>query len=146
MRSKSIPSILFLALTLGLTAPVADAHNIPNDVTIQAFLKPDGNRLHLLIRVPLEAMRDMNFPEFGTGFLDFDRSAPLLPDAAIVWVGDFIEMYEGASKLPKPTVVATRISLPAEVENPAAQGPAASIDLRLAIMPALHGLRRSESS
>src|ERR1700722_881647 len=99
MRSKSIPSIFFLALTLGLAAPVADAHNIPNDVTIQAFLKPDGNRLHLLIRVPLEAMRDINFPEFGPGYLDFDRSAPLLPDAATLWVSDFIEVYEGASKL-----------------------------------------------
>jgi hypothetical protein len=114
MRSKSIPSILFLALTLGLAAPLADAHNIPNDVTIQAFLKPDGQRLHLLIRVPLEAMRDINFPERGPGYLDFDQSAPLLPDAATLWVADFIEIYEGASKLPKPTVMATRISLPAD--------------------------------
>ena len=41
------------------------AHDIPNDVTVQAFLKPEGQRLRLLVRVPLKAMRDVEFPRRG---------------------------------------------------------------------------------
>lgn len=40
----------------------ANAHDIPNDVTIQAILKPTGDRLELLIRVPLRAVRDVDVP------------------------------------------------------------------------------------
>jgi HupE/UreJ protein len=89
----------------------ARAHEIPNDVTVQAFLKPSGDRAHLLVRVPLKAMRDIVFPEKGTGYLDLERTAPLLPDASILWISDFIELYEGNTRLPKPKVVATQISL-----------------------------------
>jgi hypothetical protein len=89
----------------------ARAHEIPNDVTVQAILKPSGDRAHLLVRVPLKAMRDIVFPEKGTGYLDLERTAPILPDAATLWISDFIELYEGNTRLPKPKVVATRISL-----------------------------------
>ena len=34
----------------------AAAHDIPTDVRINAFVKPAGHRLELLIRVPLAAM------------------------------------------------------------------------------------------
>jgi HupE/UreJ protein len=89
----------------------ARAHEIPNDVTVQAFFRPSGNRAHLLVRVPLKAMRDIVFPEKGTGYLDLERTAPMLPDASTLWISDFIELYEGETRLPKPKVVATRISL-----------------------------------
>src|SRR6202790_2533286 len=89
----------------------ARAHEIPNDVTVQAFFRPSGNRAHLLVRVPLKAMRDIVFPEKGTGYLDLERTAPLLPDASILWISDFIELYEGSTRLPKPKVVATQISI-----------------------------------
>jgi len=59
----------------------ARAHEIPNDVTVQAFFRPSGNRAHLLVRVPLKAMRDIVFPEKGTGYLDLERTDPMLPDA-----------------------------------------------------------------
>src|SRR5207237_8666729 len=41
-----------------------------NDVIVQAFVRSQGNRLHLLVRVPLKAMRDINFPERGPGYLE----------------------------------------------------------------------------
>ncbi len=47
----------------------ASAHEIPTDVVIQTLLKPDDNKLEFLVRVPLEAMRDVNFPESGPGYL-----------------------------------------------------------------------------
>ena len=90
------------------------AHEIPADVTIQAFVKPDGQRLHLLVRVPLVAMRDMNFPTRGVRYLDLARIDRLLPDAAVLWIGDEVELYEGDTRLGSPQVVAARVSLPTD--------------------------------
>src|SRR5467141_4453917 len=92
----------------------APAHDIPNDVTVQAFAKPQGQRLHLLVRVPLKAMRDVNFPERGPGYLDLARVTALLPEAATLWIANFIEVFEDDTRLSKPQIVATRISLPSD--------------------------------
>jgi len=92
----------------------AVAHDIPNDVTIQVFVKPDGDRLHVLVRCPLKAIRDVNFPERGPGYLDVPAAEALLPGAATLWISDFIKMYEGETQLPKPVVVSTRLALQAD--------------------------------
>ena len=92
----------------------AAAHDIPNDVIVQAFVRSQGNRLHLLVRVPLKAMRDINFPERGPGYLDLRRVGDVLPGAATLWIADFIEVFEGDSRLSKPQILATRISLPSD--------------------------------
>src|SRR6266436_6705398 len=92
----------------------AVAHDIPNDVTVQAFVKPQGNRLHLLIRVPLKAMRDISFPERGPGYLDLAQVGAVLPGAATLWISGFIEVYENETRLSKPQIAATRISLPSD--------------------------------
>ncbi len=108
---------IFVALqaTLYLFFPsTAAAHDIPNDVIVQAFVRSQGNRLHLLVRVPLKAMRDINFPERGPGYLDLRRVGDVLPGAATLWIADFIEVFEGDSRLSKPQILATRISLPSD--------------------------------
>jgi len=60
MRRKRVPSAAALILVLSLPAL---AHDIPADVRVNAFVKPDGQRLSLLVRVPLKAMRDVDFPK-----------------------------------------------------------------------------------
>jgi len=90
------------------------AHDIPNDVTVQTFVKPAGEQLRLLVRVPLKALRDIQFPERGPGYLDLERVDALLPDAATLWIADFIEVYENEARLPQPRVAATRVSLPSD--------------------------------
>src|SRR5213075_795331 len=92
----------------------ARAHDIPNDVAVQMFVKPEGTHLHLLVRVPLKAMRDISFPQRGPGYLDIERAAVLLPGAARLWIAGFFETYEGGALLPNPQVVSTRISLPSD--------------------------------
>src|SRR5205814_2196457 len=65
-----------------------------------------------LVRVPLKTIRDVVFPERGPGYLDLERTAPLLPDAALLWIADFVELYEGDTRLTKkPRVVAAKLSL-----------------------------------
>jgi len=105
--------LLFAALLL-LLPMRACAHDIPNDVTVQMFVKPEGQHLHILVRVPLRAMRDILFPQRGPGYLDLERTAPLLPGAAKLWIAGFFEVYEGETLLPNPRVMATRISLPSD--------------------------------
>jgi hypothetical protein len=101
---------LVAALTFA-TLSVASAHDIPNDVTVQVFVKPDGERLHLLVRAPLRACRDIDFPKRGPGYLDLARADASLHDAATQWISDAIQLYEGNRALPNPRVVETRVSL-----------------------------------
>jgi len=108
--------VLAAALLVNLCTNVA-AHEIPGDVTIQAWLKPEGQRLRLLVRVPLVAMRDMNYPTRGDktlGILDLSRAESLLRDAATLWVGEAIDVYEGDTRLPSPRLVEVRPSLPSD--------------------------------
>jgi hypothetical protein len=114
-NSQGRASAAAVAAVLLFTPGLLSAHDIPNDVTVQAFLKPAGDHLHLLVRVPLKAMRDVDFPASGKeGFLDLERTGPLLHDAATLWISDFIDLYENNNVLPKPRVVETRLSLPSD--------------------------------
>jgi hypothetical protein len=87
------------------------AHDIPADITVQSFLKPEGQRLHFLVRVPLKAMREIEFPKRGPGYLDLDRVEEYLRDGAEQWIANFTEIEEGDTRLPKSTIVDARVSL-----------------------------------
>jgi hypothetical protein len=105
-----------LGIVFLLYGVVLRAHEIPNDVTVQAFLKPEGQRVRLLVRVPLLAMRDMDFPTRtrGSGLLDLSRADATLRDAATLWIADDIELYEEGTRLAYPRVVDVRASLPSD--------------------------------
>jgi HupE / UreJ protein len=107
-------AICLLGLSALAVAARTSAHEIPNDVTVQAFFKPEGQRLRLVVRVPLVAMRDMDYPKLGprnSDFLDLARADKTLRDAATLWVADFLSVYEDDRKLPYPAVAAVRASL-----------------------------------
>ena len=100
------------AIAIAVTMPLGSAaHDIPNDVRVQAFVKPEGQRLRLLVRVPMAAMREADLPLRGPGYIDLERAAPALRTAAELWLGDTIEAYEGDNRLPRASVVATRVSI-----------------------------------
>ena len=106
---------LRLAFCLAALGPVLWAHEIPNDVTVRMRLEPSGSKLGLFVRLPLKAMRDMEFPEQGrSGFLDLDKLAPGLPDAVTLWISNFVAIHEDGRRLSKPQLIATRISLPSD--------------------------------
>ena len=107
--------IIALAAALICALPLrAAAHDIPNDVQVQAFVKPDGRRLQLLMRVPLLAMREVDFPRRGIGILDLARADDALSNAAKLWIADNVELYEGEVRLDYPRVVEVRASLPSD--------------------------------
>src|SRR5712692_4899014 len=100
-----------LAAVLLAQAGIAAAHDIPSDVTVQVFVKPAGERLQLLVRVPLRAIRDLEFPERERGYLDVEKLAARLPDAATLWISSFVEIYEGETRLAQSRVAATQVSI-----------------------------------
>ena len=106
-------AVLAAALVVGLPATGA-AHEIPSTVIVRAFVKPEGNRLRLAVRVPLEALRDVKLPLHGPGYLDVTRADSLLRDAARVWIADYVQLYEGDTKLEGGRLVALRVSLPSD--------------------------------
>src|SRR5688572_30684117 len=77
------------------------------------LVRPDGDRVQLLVRAPLEAMQDIVFPTVGPGYLDVPRAAPQLRDAAQLWLLDNLELYEGDRRLPL-TIAAVRASIPSD--------------------------------
>jgi len=90
------------------------AHDIPNDVTVHTFLKTEAQRLSLLVRVPLRACRDVDFPTRGPGYLDLARADSSLRDAATLWISDNIELHEGDARIGNPRIVAARVALESE--------------------------------
>jgi HupE / UreJ protein len=101
-----------IALASGALLPqLAVAHNIPNDITVQVFFRPEGSHLRLLVRVPMKAMRDVEFPQVGPGYLDLERVDPILHDAVTLWIAGALDVYEDDALLPKPAVVQSRVSL-----------------------------------
>ena len=105
----------FLTLALVLAIPAAaSAHDIPADVTVQVFVQPGGQQLHMLVRVPLRAMRDIDFPTRGNGFLDLARADPYLRDAVTLWIANSLEIYEGEARLASPREIRAIVSLPSD--------------------------------
>jgi hypothetical protein len=112
-----LPLSCFTAIAVALAGmlPVtAAAHDIPADVRINAFVKPGGDRLELLIRVPLAAMIEVDFPTRGPGYLDLARADEALRGATKLYLMDNITVYEDDAPLPTPQVVYARVSLPSD--------------------------------
>jgi hypothetical protein len=101
------------ALTLGWTAS-SPAHDIPADVIVRAFLNADGNDVKLLVRVPLESMRDVVLPLRGPGYLDIATADQALRDAAIIWIANQVELYEGGRRLESYELKVAKASLPSD--------------------------------
>jgi hypothetical protein len=108
---RSVPGLI---VALVLLAASLRAHEIPNEVTIQTFLRPEGQRLLFLVRAPLKAMREMEVPRRGTGYVDLARAGQVVRDSATLWIADFVKIYEDGRQLPYPEVLAARIALPAD--------------------------------
>ena len=107
---RRLAAAVLLALSAALPA-VVSAHEIPNDALIQAFVRPAGTQLQLLVRVPLIAMRDMTWRYKAQDTLDLERSAQALRDAATLWVGDDVSVFENGVRL-QPQTVAHVIATP----------------------------------
>ena len=121
MRCSQTPSSigrllcrLALVVTLsnwGLYAG-AQAHEIPNDVQVQSFLKQEEQGLTLFIRVPLSSMKEVELPLLNNLYLDIPHIKPALQQAAELWFVDNLKIVQGQQSLNRVSVKTARISLP----------------------------------
>ncbi len=102
-----------LAALAATALAAARAHEVPSDVTVRMIVRPDGDRVRLLVRAPLDAMQDITFPTVGPGYLDVPRAGPQLRDAAELWLADNLELYEGGRRL-RLDIVNVRASIPSD--------------------------------
>jgi hypothetical protein len=119
-----IPGILRLPRVGVVTALLAtllfgvpdrlESHEIPVNVTVHTFVKPDGDVLRMLVRVPLNTMRDFDFPVRGPGYLNISEAEPLLYEGARLWIVDFVRIYEEGTLLTGAEVAGARVSIPSD--------------------------------
>ena len=93
-------------------APVP--HDIPADAIVRMFVKPEGDRLRLLVRVPLNTMQDIVFPTFGPGYLDIPEAEDEIRQGAMLWIGTPLQLFENGERLPVPELVAAVVSIPSD--------------------------------
>ena len=103
-------ALLWVSLCCGYAA----AHEVPADVRIQIYLKPMGESLIVLVRVPLESMRDFEFAQRSPGILDLGAVEPQLRDAARLWLLDDLVFYQEDRRLADPEIRAVRVALPTD--------------------------------
>ncbi|MEP6493544.1 MAG: HupE/UreJ family protein [bacterium] len=101
------------ALLLAGPSSIA-AHEIPKSVTLFAFVRPEGRVLRLVVRVPLEAIRDIQFPLRGPGYLELGKLDSLLHDAARIWIADNVQLYENDTRLTNGRIAGAHVSLPSD--------------------------------
>ena len=100
-----------LTILAGLTAALLQAHDIAGDVKVQTYVKPEGQTMRLVLRVPLKAMRDIEFPTRPPSYLEIGKAQQFLRDAATMWIARAIDIYEEDRPLRTLDVIAVQASL-----------------------------------
>ncbi len=90
------------------------AHDIPADVRLHIFFKPAGNTLQVLIRAPMSALREVDFPKRGPGYLVVSKADDALRNAAKQWLIGSVEVYENDTLLSTPRIARVRVALPSD--------------------------------
>src|SRR3954468_2025524 len=108
-----IKKVLAVAVLLVGVQAFVRAHDVPNEILIQTYVKPAGTQLQVLLRIPLLAVTDTNLPKDGTGYLAMAYLDPALRDAANQ-VASGILFLNNDERLSQFETASARISLPSD--------------------------------
>lgn len=99
------------ALIALLTRPTSiAAHEIPTSVLVRMEVTQDTSTLRVVVRVPLEAIRDIDFPLHpGSPYVDFTRADSLARQAVETWLLPYITVSADGRQVPG-RIVATRLT------------------------------------
>jgi hypothetical protein len=103
-----------LAIALLFTAQITFAHDIAGKATVLLFVKPQHDHLVVLVRVPLEAMSEVQFPVRGPGYLDFAKADAAIADAAQMYLTQSLQFYADGESIPQGKLTKTRVALPGD--------------------------------
>lgn len=104
--------IAFVMFAVAVSAMPAMAHDMPGEMRVHAFVKPEGERLHLLVRIPLALLLNVDLPKQGPGYLALSQIDPGIA-RAIEATDKGIELFENGQRLPLARGEG-RISLPSD--------------------------------
>jgi len=102
-------SVIAFTLALVLGTPVVFAHDLPLQTIVNAYVKIDQKQAHLVVRVPLDLLRTIQFPSNG-GIYDVPKSGPALQEA-LAQVARSIPLWENNERL-RPEGATGRLTLP----------------------------------
>jgi hypothetical protein len=74
--------MILIRFFLLVFATNAFAHNLANRISMHAFVKPEGERLQVLVRVPLVYLPNLELPKRGAGYIDLARAEAHVARAA----------------------------------------------------------------
>ena len=112
MTTRVFRSAAALMLVL-IAQAVVVAHDIPDEIAVQSYVKPEQGRLQVLLRVPLLAVAEANLPKDGTGYLALPHVETALREAANQ-ISNGIVFLEGDERLTRYEMANARISLPSD--------------------------------
>jgi hypothetical protein len=116
-RQRCLPPLLVALLCLATSPwllPATLAHETPAEAKVTAFMRPQGSALQVMIRVPMKAMQDVEWPLRGPGYLVLEGLEPKLQEAATLWILDNLQVFEDGRLLERPQLSRTRISMAAD--------------------------------
>jgi HupE / UreJ protein len=111
--SNVIRRALLALLTLCTVACIsvsAYAHDLPGKLTVLMYVKPQDDGLTVLVRVPVEALTEVQFPLRGQGYLDFDRADAALTDAAQIYITQNMRFFANGDELSNVQLSKTRVA------------------------------------
>lgn len=100
---------LLLAAAL-LVVPAAHGHDMASQLRLHGFVQTEGDRLRLVLRVPLELMLNVDLPKRGNGYLELAHIDSAVP-RALQAVAKGVVMLEHGQPL-APSGGEARIALP----------------------------------
>jgi hypothetical protein len=102
---------LAIVAALMLWPSAVSAHDVPDRVKIDVFVKPANGHLLILVRMPANALIDFLLPTLPDGnWVDLANADPVAAAGANVWIADMLSLYEVETALARPTVLAVRLS------------------------------------
>lgn len=105
----ALAALILLGLNLLQIGP-ASAHTIPVDSLVQAYMKPQGHVLQVLMRMPLKSYEDGDYYRLPDGSVDLSRVDGPLRTAAQVALFENLKVFENGRQLPFPHIVAVRMA------------------------------------
>jgi hypothetical protein len=103
-----------IACALLCITQISRAHDIAGKATVLVYIKPQDTRLVVLVRVPMEALSEVQFPVRGPGYLDLAKADNAIADAAQVYLTQSMQFFASGAALPQGQLLKARVALPAD--------------------------------
>ena len=103
--------VITIALCLVLCPGPAAAHDVAVDKIVTVLVRQEGERVDLLLRVPLDLLTAVPFPT-ARGEIEVQSARPAL-ERALGLLGEAIAVFDNGRRV-APSAVAARLSLPSD--------------------------------